>query len=221
MNNKNIARLFAFTVLTLSLSQVVYGQKRVFEVKNDKQFVATVTVTANKSTITVSVQKAGQLEHTYTKDLESGVTTAKVGNDKVFSYNDKSQTVVSGRINKKVTSKTWLKDVNSEYSLSIQNQLLEDMQIFNAIRLSTKCSAIRTFEISFIIATANETPYWIEKPMFSVIEENPSVANLDSDCSEGCDNRLANCLRDVQPNQKIECYRIADACHARCKPSID
>ncbi len=216
-------RIFLFLVVTAlftSIASAKSGKEKVFSVYQDKTQIAKVRIFFDKNEIQTIIERNGQLDHTYMKSLATDDVKANVGDNIFFKYNNKSGDYKVKSKQSNVSSLKWSEIQNFAESFDLRSSLAEDMKILRAVRAYDSSVPTRSFELAYVILTADESIYWSESSDYNVKETKHAkvkFGSILSDCSQGWDTRLSNCIRDVQPDQRIECYRIADGCHARCK----
>lgn len=236
MNKKHLSIFLIFMfVAVITITNVISANNldEKFTVSREGQEIAKLTISTDKSFIKATVEKQGQPAHIYTKSLTTNDVTVNIGDKEVLLYNNKSGNFKTPDLD--VTSKgtagnvkqlKWTELKFTEMSIAVQNLLAEDMKVFRAVRNFDKSTQTRSFELAYVILTGDESIYWLNDfGQYEIKSLNRTSKNKEvfkqvsfaqAGCGTECDSRLAACIRDVQPDQRIECYRIADGCHARC-----
>ena len=218
-----VSRISMFLVVAALLGITAFAKsdkERVFSVYQDKTEIAKVRISSDKNEIKVIIERSGQFDHIYVKSLATGDVQANAGDNSFFKYNNKSGDYKIKSKQSNVSSLKWSEIQNFTESVDLKSSLVEDMKIFRAVRGYDSSAPTRSFELAYIVLTADESIFWSENSDYRVNEAKIAKIKFGSrlsECTQGCDTRLSNCLRDVQPNQRIECYRIADGCYARCE----
>lgn len=219
---KLLNRMFTLLVVTVLFTTIAFaksGKEKVFSVYQDKAEIAKVRISVDKNEIKTTIERSGQFDHTYVKSLITNDVKANVGDNTLFNYNNKSGDYKVKSKQSNVSKLKWSEIQNFTESFDLRSSLAGDMKILRAVRAYDSYVPTRSFELAYVILTADESIYWSENSYYKVRgTKNAKVkfGSMLSDCTQGCDNRLSNCIRDVQPEQRIECYRIADGCYARC-----
>lgn len=208
-----------------------------YVVSKNGEKIAKLSIDSNKRFIKAVIQRSNQPAHTFTKSLKTNDVTVKIGDEEVLTYNNKSgdyqlQNLENSsyeipNIKSNVSKIKWTENETTEKSLAIQNLLADDMKIFRVIRNISKSLPTRSFELAYVILTADESIYWSKEFKEYKVEKLGKTAGnsfvkssfVEAGWGTACDSRLAACKADVEPNQIIECYRIADDCHSRCEPA--
>ncbi len=230
-----LSLLVALTV-PFAFSSAKNSDATKYTVFKNKQELAKVSISTDRNTTQVTIERPGQSAHTYTKFIASNDISIDVGGKKFLAYNNtsgdyqlqnlKNSTYQIEDTKSNVKQLKWTENKLTLNSLAIQNQLSEDMKILRVIRNYDDSVKTRSFELAYVILTADESIYWMKdfdgynvKTANRKVKGNliqPVKYSLDAGCGEGCDSRLAACIRDVPASDRIECYRIADGCHGRC-----
>jgi hypothetical protein len=222
-----VLTLLAVTVVFTALAFGKSSQGKEFSVYQNRVEIAKVLISWDKSEIKAVIERRGQIAHIFSKSLITKDVSARIGDNNLLTYNNKSGEYKVNSRQSNISKLKWSEIQNFPESFDLRHTLAEDMKILRAIRAFDDSALTRSFELTYVILTADESIYWSEQPDYIVKGmKNATVkvgcSMLPDDCTQGCDTRLSNCLRDVQPDQRIECYRIAESCHARCnKPALE
>lgn len=237
MNKKHFGICMVFMVVVLVVITNVISANNLdkkFIVSREGQEIAKLTISTDKRFTKVIVERQGQAAHIYTKSLVTGDVTVDVSDKEVFSYNNKSGDfktpnldTLSEKTAGNVKQLKWTELKYSEMSIATQTLLTEDMKVFRAVRNFDDSTQTRSFELAYVILTADESIYWMNDfSDYKITSSSPATKSKEAfkqisfvggaGCGEGCDSRLSACIRDVPAGDRIECYRIADTCHGRC-----
>lgn len=171
MNKKHFSIFLIFVfVAVITITNIAsannLGEK--FSVSRKGQEIAKLTISTDKSFIKATVEKQGQPAHIYTKSLATNDVTVNIGNKEVFLYNNKSGNfkapsldVSSQGTSGNVKQIKWTENKFSEMSIAVQNLLAEDMKVFRAVRNFDDSTQTRSFELAYVILTADESIYWL------------------------------------------------------------
>lgn len=208
-----------------------------YTVLKDNEETAKLSVLNDKNFTKITIERKGQTVHTYTKSIANNNITVDIGDKQFLAYNNKSgdfqlQNLENSSYQIKNTKSNvsqlkWTENKLAVNSLAVQNMLSDDMRIFRIVRNFNDKVPTRSFELAYVVLTSDESLYWTKDfDGYNVKSSDGKVKNTisfvktsfdgDLTCKEGCDSRLAACLQSVLPDQRIECYRIADGCHGRC-----
>ncbi len=247
MSRNSKASLFVLLLLALVIPFTISSAKTKeaikYTVSKDSQEIAKLSVSTDRNSTKVTIERQGQSAHTYTKSIVTNDVTVNIGGKEFLVYNntsgdfqlrnlkDSSYQIENTESN--TSQLKWTKNKLTEKSLAIQNLLSDDMKIFRIVRNFDESVKTRSFELAYVILTSDESIYWSkELNGYDVKSSNRRVKNNSTQfvktsfdgagCGEGCDSRLASCLQNVPAGDRIECYRIADTCHGRCdKPALE
>ncbi len=241
MNKKHFGVLLIIMFVALvAITNVISAnnQDKKFTVNLKDEEIAKLTISTDKNSIKAIVERRGQSAHIYTKSLGNNNVTVNIGDKEVLLYNNKSGDfktpgfdLSNERTAGNVKQLNWTELKSSDASIAIQTLLAEDMKVFRAVRNYDDATETRSFELAYVVLTADESIYWLNDfSKYQITNSGKTNKNKevfkqisfdDAGCGTECDGRLAACIRDVPASDRIECYRIADTCHSRCKPGTE
>lgn len=172
--NKKLQIGFIFTLIALSLFSInAFNQEksgRTFLIKKDGNEAAKVSLAKFPDRIEAVMYRDGQEKRVYTSFLETATTVVKSGKNEILRVNSKEGRIKTKDSNKLTKGTTWKQRQFEHDALTLKNLLIEDMQIFRAIRIFDSNAHTNTFELSYVIAGADDSVYLSETTNFDVKE---------------------------------------------------
>lgn len=231
---KTLQVSFLLALLVVCLYSIsAFAQKnsgRTFLIKQDDDVIAKVFLAKFPDRIEAVIQRQGQEMRVYKTFLGTATTVIKTGDKEILSVNAKEGRIITPDSNKLTKETSWKQRQFQYEALKIKEQLAKDMQIFRAIRKFDAAASTNTFELSYVIAAADDSIYLSEATDFNIKEIDSrsgqsktgftKVSFTDSgsliECKGDCSTVGRNCTADPRVPDPTVCYTNESNCITEC-----